>query len=74
MKISHVKSSDLNNLQPSIKEELAGISGLLIQVFRKFGTDTKFQRTGRNLTCNDTLKKIHRSKFLYHLLISNPLQ
>lgn len=61
MKIRHVKSSDLNNLQPSIKEELAGISGLRTQVFIKFGTNTKSQGTGRNLMCNDTLKKAHGS-------------
>lgn len=54
MKTRLSKSSYLNNLQPSIKEELLGISGLLIQVFRKFGKDTKSQRTVRHLTGNDT--------------------
>lgn len=43
MKTRLIKSSYLNNLQPSIKEELLGISGLLTQVFRKFGRDTKSQ-------------------------------
>lgn len=41
MKIRHIKSSDFNNLQ-STKEELTGISDLLIQFFRNFGTETKF--------------------------------
>lgn len=41
MKIRHIKSSDFNNLQ-SIKEELTGISDLLIQFFGNFGTETKF--------------------------------
>lgn len=42
MKTRLIKSSYLNNLQLSIKEELLGISGLT-QVFRKFGRDTKSQ-------------------------------
>lgn len=45
MKTRLIKSSYLNNLQPSIKEELLGISGLPTQVFRKFGRDTKSQGT-----------------------------
>jgi len=49
MEFRHVKSSDLSNLQPSIKEELPGISGLLTQVCRKFGTETKSQRTGKKI-------------------------
>lgn len=53
-----IKSSYFNNLQPSIKEELLGISGLLIQIFQKFGRDAKSQRTLRCLTCNDTFPKV----------------
>lgn len=71
MEFRHVKSSDLSNLQPRIEEERDGISGLLIEVFRKFGTEAKSQRTGRNLMCNDTRTWEY---FLYFLLMSNPLQ
>ena len=62
MEFRHVKSSDLSNLQPSIKEELPGISGLLTQVCRKFGTETKSQRTGKKINMQwHSKKNVHGS-------------